>query len=47
MAAVKISAVTGPTPGTVINRRQAFEAWMSCFMSASIAAMSVLNVRFH
>ena len=37
MAAVKASAVSWPTPGIVISRRQASEALTILFMSASIA----------
>ena len=37
MAAVKASAVSWPTPGIVISRRQAADALASCLISASIA----------
>ena len=38
MAAVNAKAVSGPTPGMVISRRQASEARTRRFISASIAA---------
>jgi hypothetical protein len=41
IAATKASAVSWPTPGMVISRRQAAEALVIRLMSASIAATAV------
>ena len=43
IAATKASAVSWPTPGMVINRRQAAEALVMRLMSASIAATAVIT----
>jgi hypothetical protein len=43
MAATKASAVSSPTPGIVINRRQAAEALVMRLMSASIAAIALMT----
>src|SRR5277367_1039948 len=43
IAATKASAVSWPTPGIVINRRQAAEALVMRLMSASIAATPVIT----
>jgi hypothetical protein len=45
IAATKASAVSWPTPGIVISRRQAAEALFMRLMSASIAATVVTAVR--
>ena len=42
IAATKASAVSWPTPGMVISRRQAAEALVIRLMSASIAATAVI-----
>ena len=43
IAATKASAVSWPTPGMVISRRQAAEALVIRLMSASIAATAVIT----
>ena len=43
IAATKASAVSWPTPGIVISRRQAAEALAMRLMSASIAATAVIT----
>ena len=43
IAATKASAVSWPTPGIVISRRQAAEALVIRLMSASIAATAVIT----
>jgi hypothetical protein len=43
IAATKARAVNCPTPGMVINRRQAAEALVMRLMSASIAATAVMT----
>ena len=43
IAATKASAVSWPTPGIVISRRQAAEALVMRLMSASIAATAVIT----
>jgi hypothetical protein len=43
IAATKARAVNCPTPGTVISRRQAAEALVMRFMSASIAATAAIT----
>ena len=43
IAATKARAVSWPTPGMVISRRQAAEALVMRLMSASIAATAVIR----
>jgi hypothetical protein len=43
IVATKASAVSWPTPGMVISRRQAAEALVIRLMSASIAATAVIT----